>query len=158
MAPNIDKEADYIKNKAKKDLLGLLEGVRPSQTSGFGAPCLPSQQVRGKKNLVIGRDLTGLLSLFVQFPTLKEYGVEKVFELENGNTDSTQRNIVYLVHGEKAPLVQAVAGESLSLVAFVYRRQQHAVWTFHHFPTLTTKLEIREIALRKYPISTSPQC
>ncbi|KAL6248984.1 Vacuolar protein-sorting-associated protein 33 [Rhinocladiella similis] len=91
MAPNIDKEADYIKNKAKKDLLGLLEGVR------------------GKKNLVIGRDLTGLLSLFVQFPTLKEYGVEKVFELENGNTDSTQRNIVYLVHGEKAPLVQAVA-------------------------------------------------
>ncbi|KAJ9611797.1 Vacuolar protein-sorting-associated protein 33 [Knufia peltigerae] len=91
MAPNIDKEAEHIKNKARKDLLGLLEGVR------------------GKKNLVIGRDLTGLLSLFVQFPTLKEYGVDKVFELENGNTDSSQRNIVYLVHGEKAPLVQAVA-------------------------------------------------
>jgi hypothetical protein len=61
--------------------------------------------------LVIGRDLTGLLSLFIQFPTLKDYGVDKVFELENGNTDSSQRNIVYLVHGEKAPLVQAVAGK-----------------------------------------------
>ncbi|EXJ74198.1 lysine-specific histone demethylase 1 [Cladophialophora psammophila CBS 110553] len=91
MAPNIDKEAEHLRNKARKELLGLLEGVR------------------GKKNLVIGRDLTGLLSLFVQFPTLKEYGVDKVFELENGNTDSSQRNVVYLVHGEKASLVQSVA-------------------------------------------------
>ena len=59
---------------------------------------------------MVGKDLTGLLSLFVQFPTLKEYGVDKVFELENGNTDSSQRNIIYLVHGEKASLIQAVAG------------------------------------------------
>jgi hypothetical protein len=27
MAPNIDKEAEHIRNKAKKELLGLLEGV-----------------------------------------------------------------------------------------------------------------------------------
>jgi len=27
MAPNIDKEADHIRNKSRKDLLGLLEGV-----------------------------------------------------------------------------------------------------------------------------------
>ena len=27
MAPNIDREADYIRDKAKKDLLALLEGV-----------------------------------------------------------------------------------------------------------------------------------
>ncbi|OAP63522.1 hypothetical protein AYL99_02749 [Fonsecaea erecta] len=93
MAPNIDKEAEHLRNKAKKELLGLLEGVR------------------GKKNLVIGKDLTGLLSLFIQFPTLKEYGVDKVFELENGNTDSSQRNVVYLVHGERASLVQAVADQ-----------------------------------------------
>ncbi|KAK5554549.1 Vacuolar protein-sorting-associated protein 33 [Exophiala xenobiotica] len=91
MAPIIDKEAEHIRTKARKDLLELLEDVR------------------GKKNLVIGRDLTGLLSLFIQFPTLKDYGVDKVFELENGNTDSSQRNVVYLVHGEKAALVQAVA-------------------------------------------------
>ncbi|KIX01755.1 uncharacterized protein Z518_09482 [Rhinocladiella mackenziei CBS 650.93] len=91
MGPNIDKEAEHLRKKARTELLALLEGVR------------------GKKNLVIGKDLTGLLSLFVQFPTLKEYGVDKVFELENGNTDSSQRNIVYLVHGEKPSLVQAVA-------------------------------------------------
>jgi hypothetical protein len=64
--------------------------------------------------LVIGKDLTGLLSLFVQFPTLKEYGVDKVFELENGNTDPSQRNIIYLVHSGKARLVQAVAGMSVA--------------------------------------------
>ncbi|EXJ57131.1 lysine-specific histone demethylase 1 [Cladophialophora yegresii CBS 114405] len=91
MAPNIDKEAEHLRNKARKELLAVLEGVR------------------GKKNLVIGKDLTGLLSLFIQFPTLKEYGVDKVFELENGNTDSSQKGIIYLVHGEKASLVQAVA-------------------------------------------------
>ena len=27
MAPNINKEAEYLKNKARKELLGLLEGV-----------------------------------------------------------------------------------------------------------------------------------
>lgn len=40
--------------------------------------------------------------------------MDKVFVLENGNTDSSQRNIVYLVHGEKAVHVQAVAGMSFS--------------------------------------------
>jgi vacuolar protein sorting-associated protein 33A len=70
-------------------------------------------QVRGKKNLVLSKGLTGPLGLFVGFGTLKDYGVDKVFELENDNTDSSQRNIVYLVHGEKAGPVQAVAGMSL---------------------------------------------
>jgi hypothetical protein len=27
MAPNIDKEAEHLRNKAKKELLGVLEGV-----------------------------------------------------------------------------------------------------------------------------------
>lgn len=27
MAPNLDKEAEHIRNKARKELLGLLEGV-----------------------------------------------------------------------------------------------------------------------------------
>jgi vacuolar protein sorting-associated protein 33A len=66
--------------------------------------------VRGKKNLVLSRDLTGPLGLFVGFQTIRDYGVDKVFELENANTDTSQRNIVYLVHGEKAGPVQAVAG------------------------------------------------
>ena len=66
--------------------------------------------------MVLSRDLTGPLSLFVSFATLKEHGVEKVFELENNNTDSTQRNIVYIVHGEKAKAVQAVAGMDIPLI------------------------------------------
>jgi hypothetical protein len=28
MAPNIDREADHIRDKARKELLALLEGVR----------------------------------------------------------------------------------------------------------------------------------
>jgi hypothetical protein len=60
--------------------------------------------------LVISNSLTGPIGLFVRFSTLQEYGVDKVFVLENGNTDSSQRNIVFLVHGEKAPQVQATAG------------------------------------------------
>lgn len=47
------------------------------------------------------------------FGVLKDYGVDKVFELENDNTDTSQRNIVYLVHGEKAGPIQAVAGKSV---------------------------------------------
>ena len=59
---------------------------------------------------MISQDLTGPVGLFIKFSTLQEYGVDKVFVLENGNTDSSQRNIVYLIHGEKASQVQATAG------------------------------------------------
>jgi len=114
MAPTLDKEAEHIRNKARKELLGLLEGVSKAEQSEThdSLDAKTYGQVRGKKNLVVGKDLTNLLGLFVQFSTLKEYGVDKVFELENGNTDSSQRNIVYLVHGENASLVQAVAGKT----------------------------------------------
>jgi vacuolar protein sorting-associated protein 33A len=61
--------------------------------------------------------LTGPINLFVNFPTLKEYGVDKLFVLENGNTDSSQRNIAYLVHGEKPSEVQATAG----MMLFIYK-------------------------------------
>jgi hypothetical protein len=111
MAPNIDREADHIRDKARKDLLALLEGV----SKAASVPILNQAhhpQVRGKKNVVLSKDLTGPLGLFVSFATLKDYGVEKVFELENGNTDSSQRNIIYIVHGEKASSVQVVAGKS----------------------------------------------
>lgn len=84
-------EADHLRTKARKDLLNLLEGIR------------------GKKNLVISKALTGPINLFVNFSTLKEYGVDKLFVLENDNTDASQRNIAYLVYGEKASQVQATA-------------------------------------------------
>jgi hypothetical protein len=74
-----------------------------------------SEQVRGKKNLVIERHLAGTIGLFVKFSTLQEYGVDKIFFLENHNVDSSQRNIVFLCHGEDAKTVQTVAGMSLSL-------------------------------------------
>ncbi|KAK4565497.1 Vacuolar protein-sorting-associated protein 33 [Recurvomyces mirabilis] len=82
-----------ITDKARRDLLLLLESVR------------------GKKNLVIERALAGTIGLFVKFSTLQEYGVDKLFFLENHNVDSSQRNIIFLVRGEKAKQVQTVAGE-----------------------------------------------
>lgn len=60
--------------------------------------------------MVFSKELPGIVSIFVGFPVLRDYGVEKVFVLENGNTDSSQRNIVYIVDGENAATVQAVAG------------------------------------------------
>ena len=50
---------------------------------------------------MISKSLTGPIGLFVRFSTLQEYGVDKVFVLENGNTDSSQRNIVYLIQAKR---------------------------------------------------------
>lgn len=71
---------------------------------------LTCEKVRGKKNVVFSKDLTGPFGIFVGVSTLKEYGVDKIFVLENDNTDSTQRNVIYVINGEEASLVQAVAG------------------------------------------------
>lgn len=82
-------------------------------------------QVRGKKNLVIEKGLAGTIGLHVKFSTLQEYGVDKLFLLENGNIDSSQRNVVFVVRGEKAKRVTAVAGrlvlESCSLLEDLHR-------------------------------------
>lgn len=55
------------------------------------------------------------MGLFVKFSVLQEYGVDRVFLLENANIDSSQRNVVFLVRGEKARHVRVVAGMTLSL-------------------------------------------
>jgi hypothetical protein len=62
---------------------------------------------------VLEKALAGPLNLLVKFSTLQEYGVDKPFFLENDNVDSSQRNIVFLVRGEKAKTVMAVASMSL---------------------------------------------
>ena len=67
-------------------------------------------QIRGKKNLVIEKALAGTIGLFVKFSTLQEYGVDKVFFLENHNVDASQRNVVFLVRGENAKKTRTVAG------------------------------------------------
>jgi hypothetical protein len=75
-----------------------------------GATTTDRLQVRGKKNLVIEKALAGTIGLFVKFSTLQEYGVDKVFFLENHNVDATQRNVVFLVRGENAKKTRTVAG------------------------------------------------
>jgi vacuolar protein sorting-associated protein 33A len=75
-------------------------------------PSLRTYQIRGKKNLVIEKSLAGPLGLFVKFSTLQEYGVDRVFFLENDNVDSSQKNVFFLARGEKAKVVSAVAGMS----------------------------------------------
>ncbi|KAJ5773877.1 hypothetical protein N7457_008773 [Penicillium paradoxum] len=91
MAPLSGSDADHLRDKARRDLLTLLEGAR------------------GKKNLVISQELAGPVGLFVKFSVLQEYGVDRVFLLENANIDSSQRNVVFLVCGEKARHVRIVA-------------------------------------------------
>ncbi|KAH6638064.1 vacuolar sorting protein-like protein [Boeremia exigua] len=91
MAPATPFNAAEITEKARRDLLLLLEGIR------------------GKKNLVLEKALAGPLNLLVKFSTLQEYGVDKPFFLENDNADASQRNVVFLVRGEKAKTVMRVA-------------------------------------------------
>ncbi len=72
---------------------------------------LQISQVHGKKTLVLDGSLAGPIGLFVRFSTLQDYGVDKVFLLENGNVDSSQRNVVFIARGEKLTNVQAIAGK-----------------------------------------------
>ncbi|KAK2855707.1 hypothetical protein FQN49_004924 [Arthroderma sp. PD_2] len=108
MAPHPGSEAEYIKEKARRDLLNLLEGVR------------------GKKNLVVSKDLAGPVGLFVKFSVLQEYGVDRVFLLENENVDSSQRNVVFLIHAEKPSHVQSAADQ-------IKRLQKNETDTEHEF-------------------------
>ena len=84
---------------------------------------------------MISKSLTGPIGLFVRFSTLQEYGVDKVFVLENGNTDSSQRNIVYLIQGEKAAHVQATAGVYTSFYLRRDKRRALSFSTLCDYPT-----------------------
>lgn len=128
MAPHAGFDSDQIKDKARKDLLYLLEGV--SKDSRFLRLCKASTdtlslQVRGKKNLVLERSLAGPIGIFVKFSTLQDYGVDKVFFLENGNADVSQRNVVFIARGESAKHAQSIAGtltqnQPLSTAEFLF--------------------------------------
>ncbi|TAQ89692.1 hypothetical protein B7494_g1960 [Chlorociboria aeruginascens] len=107
MAPHVGFGTDLIKDKARKDLLYLLQGVR------------------GKKNLVIEKSLAGPLGIFVKFSTLQDHGVDKVFFLENGNADVSQRNVVFIARGETARHAQSIADH--------IRRMQRESQTGHEF-------------------------
>ncbi|KAH7060881.1 vacuolar sorting protein-like protein [Macrophomina phaseolina] len=91
MAPQAAINAADIADAARRSLLLLLEGIR------------------GKKNLVFEKALSGPLNLLLKFSTLQEYGVDKPFFLENGNVDSSQRNVVFIARGDKTKTVLAIA-------------------------------------------------
>ncbi|KAL2154901.1 hypothetical protein VTH82DRAFT_3577 [Thermothelomyces myriococcoides] len=64
MAPRAGFDTEQLRDKARRDLLHLLEGVR------------------GKKNLVIEKELAGPLGVVVKASTLRDYGVDNFFFLE----------------------------------------------------------------------------
>jgi len=102
-----------ITDKARRDLLRLLESVRAWRLPIDSCVPLTAVQIRGKKNLVIQKALAGTVGLFVKYSTLQEYGVDRVFFLENDNIDSSLRNVVFLVRSDKPHVVRAVAGQKL---------------------------------------------
>lgn len=59
---------------------------------------------------MIEKSLAGPIGVFVKFSTLQDYGVDKVFFLENDNVDASQKNVIFLARGEKANQPIAVAG------------------------------------------------
>ncbi|KAB5551385.1 putative lysine-specific histone demethylase 1A [Coniochaeta sp. 2T2.1] len=91
MAPHVGFDTDQIRDKARKDLLYLLEGVR------------------GKKNLIIEESLAGPVGAIVTASTLRDYGVEKFFFLEKNHADASQRNVIFIARGDSEQNVQAIA-------------------------------------------------
>jgi hypothetical protein len=88
------------------------------------APPAKLSQVRGKKNLVLEQSLAGPIEIFVNFSTLQDHGVDKVFFLENDNVDASQKNVIFLARGEKANQPIAIAG---MYVQKYFRRPSHYV-------------------------------
>ncbi|KAH9994160.1 vacuolar protein sorting 33A-like protein [Xylariaceae sp. FL0662B] len=110
MAPHVGFNTEKIRDKARKDLLYLLEGVR------------------GKKNLVIERSLAGPIGVVVKVSTLQDYGVDKFFFLENNNADTSQRNVVFMARGECARHAQSIAEQIKRL-----QRESQTGHEFHIF-------------------------
>ncbi|GAB1310340.1 Vacuolar protein-sorting-associated protein 33 [Madurella fahalii] len=110
MAPRAGFDTEQVRDKARKDLLHLLEGVR------------------GKKNLVIEKELAGPLGVVVKASTLRDYGVDNFFFLENKNTDTSQRNVVFIARGESAHNAHAIADQITRL-----QRDSQSPHEFHIF-------------------------
>ncbi|KAL1902765.1 Vacuolar protein-sorting-associated protein 33 [Sporothrix stenoceras] len=107
MAPHADFDTGEVREKARRDLLYLLEAVR------------------GKKNLVIEKSLAGPIGTVAKVSTLQDYGVDKFFFLENGNTDTSQRNVIFVARGECGRHAQNIADQ--------IRRLQRESQTGHDF-------------------------
>lgn len=84
---------------------------------------------------MIEKSLAGPIGVFVKFSTLQEYGVDKVFFLENDNVDTSQRNIIFLARGEKATQPMAIAGTSAGGIMFTSLR--HIEFTIYYQKNMT---------------------
>lgn len=62
---------------------------------------------------MLERSLAGPIGSFVKFSNLQDYGVDKIFYLENDNADSSQRNVVFIARGENLKQIHYIAGMSL---------------------------------------------
>ena len=60
---------------------------------------------------MIEKNLAGPLGVIVKASTLRDYGVDNFFFLENNNTDASQRNVVFIARGESARNAQSIAGQ-----------------------------------------------
>ncbi|KAK1781887.1 Sec1-like protein [Copromyces sp. CBS 386.78] len=107
MAPHAEFDTEQIREKGRKDILYLLESVR------------------GKKNIVIEKRLAGPLNAFVGASTLRDYGADNFFFLENNNADSSQRNVVFIARGESAHHAHTIADQ--------IKRLQHESQSPHEF-------------------------
>ncbi|CAK7205658.1 Vacuolar protein-sorting-associated protein 33 [Sporothrix eucalyptigena] len=110
MAPHSDFDSSEVRDKARRELLHLLEAVR------------------GKKNLVIEKSLAGPIGTIAKVSTLQDYGVDKFFFLENGNTDTSQHNLIFVARGECGRHAQSIADQ--------IRRLQRESQTGHDFHIL----------------------
>ncbi|KAJ6446309.1 Vacuolar protein sorting-associated protein 33A [Purpureocillium lavendulum] len=110
MAPRTEFSTEQVRSKSRKDLLYLLEGVR------------------GKKNLVFDRSLVGPVGTIVKVATLKEYGVDKFFILENNNVDTSQHNVVFVARGEVGRHAETIASQIKRV-----RRESQTTHEFHIF-------------------------
>ncbi|KAF4967765.1 hypothetical protein FSARC_4739 [Fusarium sarcochroum] len=107
MAPRVEFSIEQIRNKSRKDLLYLLEGVR------------------GKKNVILDKSLVGPIGTIVKVAVLQEYGVDKFFILENDNADTSQRNVIFIARGE--------CGRHAETIAAQIKRIQRESQTGHDF-------------------------
>jgi len=62
---------------------------------------------------VLQKDLVGPVEALVKFSTLQEYGVDRIFFLENDNVDSSQQNVIFIAGGEKGKQAHSIAGTLL---------------------------------------------
>ncbi|KAJ3224336.1 hypothetical protein HK099_008580 [Clydaea vesicula] len=71
--------------------------------------------VRGRKGLVLDKQLSGPLSLIAEFSLLKEHGVEKIYHLQKSKLETECKSLIYIVR----PKIQSMKWISEQIKYFV---------------------------------------